>query len=462
MSPLKKEISCIDCSSLILGIIIGTGIFSTFPTLVAKHNTSAVLIILTWLAGGIFAWFGAMCYAELASIYPFAGGDYTFLHKAYVNKGRNIVSFLYAWAKILVIRPSSIAVLALIMANSVQHILVSLYPSAFNASPDNIITLLISIIIVALLTAVNVSRINLSKVFQNSVTVLKVLILLFIISYGILKTNGNAPAAILPESAADKSLWEIIMGFWSAMVLTMWVYGGWNEAVYIAEETKNPSKDIPRALFSGIFLVTLMYIGINFIYIKFLSAEGLSSTFTPSSDIMSQWFGANGGMLMSGIIAVSALGAINGLIMTGGRLSYSIAREYSILSRFAILHPVNKTPGRALLGNLFLTLVLLFLSRGRLGFIENLTFYTAGVFWYFTALVIIGLIITRKKMKKENIPFKVPLFPLFPVLFLLITAGLIWGSIQFKPFETLAGMGILFAGMLSYYLFSMRKERRRL
>ena len=120
---LKKDLSWWDCAAIIVGIIIGTGIFSVFPSLIAMQNSSSFLILLAWVFGGIFAWFGAMCYAELSSIFPHAGGDYTFLHKAYSLKGENLVSFLFAWAKVFVIRPANIVILALIFGDESQKIL---------------------------------------------------------------------------------------------------------------------------------------------------------------------------------------------------------------------------------------------------------------------------------------------------------------------------------------------------
>jgi basic amino acid/polyamine antiporter, APA family len=238
----------------------------------------------------------------------------------------------------------------------------------------------------------------------------------------------------------------------------MWVFGGWNEAVYVAEEIKDSSRNIPKALFAGIFSVTLLYIGINFIYMQYLTPAGLAGTFSPASDLMTIWFGAKGGIIMSTIIILSAAGAINGLTMTGGRMSYAIAKDYPGLNVFSSLHPIYRTPQMALLANLALVTILLFVSRGNIGFVENLTFYTAGVFWYFFALVIVGLMLLRRSIPKENIPYKVPMYPFFPILFLLITLSLIWGSVKFKPYETLSGIAMLTIGIPLYYILYYSKK----
>ena len=235
-------------------------------------------------------------------------------------------------------------------------------------------------------------------------------------------------------------------------VLTMWVYGGWNEAAYVAEEVKNPSKDIPKALFAGIFSVMILYTGINIVYLYHFSPKGLIITKNTANNLMHVWFGIKGGIIMSTIIAISAAGAVNGLIMTGGRISYAFAQNTPILKSFAKIHHKYRTPTAGLMANFILCLIILIISQGSMSFVDNLLFYTAGVHWYFFALVIISLIIFHTKINKENIPFKVPFYPYSPILFLIITGSLIWGSIQYKPFETLAGISILTIGIPIYYL----------
>ncbi|MCP4653755.1 MAG: amino acid permease [Candidatus Omnitrophica bacterium] len=447
----KRDLNWWDCSAIIVGIILGTGIFSVFPALIAQHNVSFALIMLAWIFGGLFAWFGAMCYAELSSLLPWAGGDYTFLSKAYSVKGEGLVSFLFAWAQVFVIRPSSIAVLALIFASELEKVLMF-----FNLGVGRS-ALLLAIVVVAFFTFINMIGITIGKRFQNVMTLVKILILCFIIFYGLFKTP-DTPISYAPVFIPEgKSLWGVMAGFWSALVLTMWVYGGWNEAVYVAEEAKDPYRNIPKALFTGVFWSVIIYLGINLVYVRYFTPAGLAQTFNPASDLMTIWFGVKGGIIMSLVIVVSAASAIHGLILTGGRMSYAVADDFRGLKVFALLHPKRRTPGMALFANFVITILLLTLSRGGIPFVENLTFYTAGVFWYFFALVVISLIILRRKVPKEEIPFKVPFYPFLPILFLFITIGLICGSIKFKPFETLAGIAILNLGIPLYYLLSISK-----
>ena len=159
---------------------------------------------------------------------------------------------------------------------------------------------------------------------------------------------------------------------------------------------------------------------------------------------------------MSTIIIISASGAINGLIMTGGRISHAIAKDYPSLNKLSQIHSTYRTPVNALIANLLITFVLLFVSSGSINFVENLTFYTAGVFWYFFGLVVVGLMIFRKSVPADKIPNKVPLYPYLPILFLVITLSLIWGAIKFKPFETLSGISILTLGIPFYYIINFK------
>jgi len=451
---LRKELAWWDCSAIILGIIIGTGIFSVFPQLIANLNISPGLIMLTWILGGLFAWLGAMCFAELSSIFPSAGGDYTYLRNIYSFKGESLVSFLFAWTQVFVIRPSSIVILALIIGNELDKAI--LKP---NCMPwGNVLTT--ALIVVFFFTLTNCLDLKTSKKLQNTITILKISSLLLIIVIGFLKiqdVQAINSSVLFPVSG--KSFWNSLAGLWSALVLSMWVYGGWNEAVYVAEESKNPIRDIPKSLLMAIFTVSVLYICVNYIYICFLSPEGLAKTSNPASDLMLVWFGARGSTLMSIIISVSAAGAINGLIFTGGRVSYAIFKDYSRLSNLTHLHPKHRTPRKAIIANFILSVILLLISCGKIEFVENLTYYTAGVFWYFIGLVIISLILARRNLPKGKIPFKVPLYPFLPVLFLCITAGLIWGSVKFKPFETLAGISILTLGIPLYYGLNMNRDQ---
>ncbi|MBN1521720.1 MAG: amino acid permease [Candidatus Aureabacteria bacterium] len=455
---LKKELSWWDCSAIIVGIIIGTGIFSIFPKLIAEKNISTGMILLAWFAGGIFAWFGAMCYAELSSLFPHAGGDYTFLHKAYSLKGENLVSFLFGWSQIIVIRPASIVILALIFGKEMQIVFPNFSGMIWN--PPFVFGLALLIVT----TLINILGISAGKHTQNVMTVIKIGILLFLIVNGLIKSfsmdvASNLQPFFLPE---NKNLWSVFPGFISAIVLVMWVYGGWNEAAYVAEEVRNPHRDIPKALFVGIFSVMILYLGINYVFIVHFSPAVMAKSYSPASDLMGMWYSEKGRVIMSSIIMISAAGAVNGLIMTGGRMIYGIAKSTESLFSLSKLHPRFKTPVMPLGVNFVLALILIVISKGDSDFVDSLGFYTAGVYWYFFALVVITLIIIRTKLTNVEIPYKVPFYPLSPIVFLIVSGILIWGAFDYKPFETLVGISLLTVGIPLYYLMHFNRPENSL
>jgi len=188
---LKRELSWWDCSSIIVSIMIGTGIFSVFPALIAQQNPSTLMVLLAWLCGGVFAWCGAMCYAELSSVFIDAGGDYVFLRNIYSYKGENIISFLFAWAQVFVIRPASIALLALIVGEQVAQV------SGQAAMPAAFYVLATALVVTGLVVSINIRGLRVSKQVQNVITFLKIASILAIIGLGLLKTvptdGGLAP-----------------------------------------------------------------------------------------------------------------------------------------------------------------------------------------------------------------------------------------------------------------------------
>jgi APA family basic amino acid/polyamine antiporter len=455
-APFKRILGAWDCANLILGVMIGIGIFSTFPALVAQHVGSSGLILLVWALGGLLAWCVGVCYAELSTIFPSSGGDYAYLRSIYSTRGESVIAFLFGWTTIFIIRPSSIAILALIFSNEMCK--------SFLMTDSRAAILLIAVSLVVLLTVINALSFTIGKNFQNVYTVVKIVLLAFIIGFGLMHPNDAAVVSAPPAAVGNGGIGSLVVGMFRALVLCMWVYGGWSEAVYVVEETRNPSQSIPRALFWGIMCVTVVYMGMQVVYLKYFSAATLGQTFNPASELMGIWFGRSGSAIMSGVIAVAAFGAINGLIITGGRFSRAIANDYPRFNRFASLHARWGTPVKALAANLTITLIMLGISMGKVAFIENLTFYTSGVFWCFFGLVVIGLLILRTHVLPQNRTpgYRSWLYTLNPIVFLVVVIGLIWGAIEFKPLETLTGICILTLGIPIYYALRIDDRRKEL
>ena len=301
----KKELSVFDSTCIIVGIIIGAGIYETAPT-VAACMVSPTGTLTIWFIGGLLALTGALCYAELATTYPRQGGDYVYLTNAY-GKG---TGFLFGWSQLAVVRPADITLMAFIFARYAQQ----LY--SFNYC---IITYAAAVIIT--LTLINALGIKESKWTQNILTVIKTAGLSAVIIAGLLAPASTAPQAHTTPDMADLKL---------AMILVLFTFGGWNEMAYVAAEVKNPNRNIVRALITGTCAVTILYLLANFAFLHALGYEKMTSSQAVAAETISSTLPNISGKAISILICVSTLGAINGLIFTGSRISYAIGTEHNL------------------------------------------------------------------------------------------------------------------------------------
>jgi amino acid transporter len=286
-----KALTLFDSTCLIVGIIVGAGIYQTAPD-VARGAGSAWGVLAIWLCGGVLSLCGALGYAELATAYPREGGDYVYLGRAY---GR-WAGFLFGWAQLAVVRPGDIAVMAFVFGTYARSLL-----------GGN--ELLYAAGAVAALTVINVLGVREGKWTQNLLTVVKLLGLLAIVVGAFIGTP--APAAREPAPPLPASL---------ALILVLFTFGGWNEMAYVAAEVKDPRRNIVRALVIGTAAVTVLYLLVNAAFLHHLGYAGLTQSRAVA--------GVFGGRLISALICVSALGALNGLIFAGARISYAMGAEH--------------------------------------------------------------------------------------------------------------------------------------
>jgi amino acid transporter len=431
-----RQLGLFDAVCIMVGIVIGVGIYES-PPRVAANVSGPTSLLLVWALGGILAFVGALCYAELATAYPRSGGDYVYLTRAYGSW----VGFLYGWAELLVIRTGSIAAMAFVFSDYMTR-LAPLGPR----SP-----VVYAAIIVALLSLVNVLGVREGKWTQNALTVAKVLGLSAIALIGLLSPFDGGPQR---ASAAASS-----GSFALAMIFVLWTYGGWNENAYVAAEVKDPEPNIPRSLLLGTGLVTLIYVGINWVFLYGLGFDKLRSSQAAAADLLAAPFGDVGARLMVIFVAVSALGAVNGQIFTGARIGYALGRDHPVMSRLGVWSPRFGTPAWALVLQAIITLLLIAGFGTRDGF-ETLVKYTAAVFWFFFLLTGVSLFVLRWKDRDRARPYSVVAYPLIPLLFCLSSAYMLYGSLSYAPVESLWGGAIVLSG-LPLYWFSSRTARER-
>jgi len=433
--PLR-QLGLFDAVCIMVGIVIGVGIYES-PPRVAASVSGPTSLLLAWALGGALAFIGALCYAELATAYPRSGGDYVYLTRAYGSW----VGFLYGWAELLVIRTGSIAAMAFVFSDYMTR-LAPLGPR----SP-----VVYAVIIVALLSLVNVLGVREGKWTQNALTVSKVLGLSVIALIGVLSPFDGGPRPASVTSSGSFAL---------AMIFILWTYGGWNENAYVAAEVKDPEPNIPRSLLLGTGLVTLIYLGTNWVFLYGLGFDKLRSSQAVAADLLAAAFGDAGARLMVIFVAVSALGAVNGQIFTGARIGYALGQDHPVLSRLGVWSRGFGTPAWALVVQALITLTLIAAFGSRDGF-ETLVKYTAAVFWFFFLLTGVSLFVLRWKDRGRARPYSVIGYPLIPFIFCLSSAYMLYGSLSYAPLESLWGGAIVLGGLPLYWLSSRIARTRR-
>ncbi len=417
----QPNLSLIDAVSVIVGIVVGAGIFKT-PSQVAANVDSESGFVLVWLVGGMVSLIGALCYGELATTYPHVGGEYHYLSRAF---GRG-VAWLFAWARLVVMQTGSIALLAFVFGDYLSRLFpLGEYTSSIYAASS-----------IILLSAINGMGIKLSKWTQNCLSGAKLLGLLLIVAVG-LALNPT----VVPVETTTKGSYGL------AIVFVLFTYGGWSEAAYIGAELHQVQRNMTRALVISISLITIIFLLVNLAYLKGLGLTALAKSDVVAADLMSAALGENGGRLLSLLIAISVLGATNGTIFTGARTNYALGKQEAHFSYLGRWHQRTHTPVNAILiqGAIALVLVL-FGTLTRTGFVTMVE-YTAPVFWFFLLLTGLSLVLLRHQEPSIPRPFRVPLYPLTPLLFCGTCAYMLYASLTYTGAGALVGVVVLLTGV---------------
>jgi amino acid transporter len=429
-----------DATAIIVGLIVGAGIFKT-PSLVAGFSAGETMMIVWWVAGGLISIVGAMCYAELATAYPSAGGEYHFLGRAF---GRQI-AFLYGWARLTVIVAGSIALFAFLFGDYFSRVV-----NLGEHSP----ALWAGIVVIAL-TAVNYVGIRAGKATQDVFTVLEVGGLVLIVVAGLFLAP-EVPAVAPAVAAEAMKPWHAGAGL--AMIFVLFTYGGWNDAAYISAEVRERERNMARALFLSIGLVMLLYVLVNLAYLKGLGYAGMAKSDAVAADLLGRVWGPAGEKLISVMIAIAAITSINGSIIVGARSNYALGRDWPLLSFLGRWDEASGSPRNAMLvqGAIALALVI-FGAIGKSGF-QGLVEFSAPVFWAFFLLTGVSLFVLRAKEPRAPRPFRVPGYPVVPAIFVLACAYLLYSSLDYHRAHALVGLAVLAVGAV-VMLFGNRGKR---
>lgn len=427
---LRRELGTIDATSIVVGTVMGSGIF-LIPAVIATEVSSPKIVFAIWLVGGTLSLFGALSVAELGSIYPGAGGLYVYLREVYGS----LPAFLYGWGLLTMIHSGSIAAIALGFGVYSSHSL------ALGKIGQKIFTILC----IALLSAVNCFGIRLGKVVQNSLSAIKLtgigtmILLLFIYSS---KVRVLGASLHIPISGTS---W---LSVGTATVAVLWAYEGWHVVSFAAGEMRRPQITLPRSLGIGTAMIIFIYLLANIGYYALLTPGEIRSSPALAAAAIGKCLGTGAGQLISALILISILGSLNGMITTGPRVYYAMARDGLFFSALGRTSSKYNTPiiALALQG---LWAIALSLSGSYQQLLTDVIF-TA---WIFYGLTVGGVIVLRKTNPILVRPYRVPGYPWIPLLFCLAAAGISVSTIVKSPVRSVLGIGLILTGVPVYLLF---------
>lgn len=382
-----------------------------------------------WLAGGVLMLVGALCYAELGTSFPDEGGEYHYLRKAW---GRQL-GLMFAWARGTVIQTGAIAVVAFIYGDYAQRLIpLGSHGAALHAAFS-----------VMLLTTLNVLGTRESKRIQVVLSGLTLLALTGLMLAGLFSSTQVAPAEVEQVARGGSSLG--MMGM--AMVFVLLTYGGWNEAAYLSGELHNPARNMSRVLLLGTLVVTTLYLLANIAFLKIFGLQALSQTDAMGAELMEVIAGPWAAVGLSLLICFAALSTINATILTGARVYYALGRDVPQLSVLGEWNERGSTPVRALIVQGAITLLLIVFGALSKSGVEAMVAYTAPVFWFFMTMTALSLLRLRKLHPHTPRPFRVPLYPLLPLVFACSCLGLFVSSTLYAGMGALLGLLILALGL---------------
>ncbi|MBK9981203.1 MAG: amino acid permease [Saprospiraceae bacterium] len=426
--PLKKSINFFALIMIAAGSSIGSGIFIS-PSDVAGQLSSGAQIIVVWLIGGIVTMTGALSFGELAARHPGTGGVYIYLKEAYGD----MVAFLYGWCNLTVITSGAIAALCLAFARYFS--IIFHFGSGFNI-PIALSALLI-------VTVINMLGAKLSAIFSSTLTVMKVLgigiIVIICFSYGShLLTNLHK---------VDEGTVKISFGI--ALVGVLWSYGGWHHASYVGGEVNNAQKVLPKALLFGAIIITLAYISVNAAYLSVMTTREIASSTAVASDALSR-VTMIGGLLVAVLIGFSTFGTAGIYTLSAPRIYFKMGEDRTFFPWLSDLHPKFGTPMKAVLLQSSWAAVLMVFW----GTFEKLTTYVVFMDWIFMTMAAIGLFIFRRREPETSgTKYKVPFFPIVPMIFIGISTWFLISTIFGRPYQAVAGLILMGIGLPVYFYF---------
>jgi APA family basic amino acid/polyamine antiporter len=420
---------------MVVGTIIGASIFVQ-PSEITRQLPSVAAIILAWLVAGVLTLFGALVCAELASAFPRTGGVYVFLKEAYSPAA----GFLWGWAMFWSMHTGIIAAIAVVFARYTAHFV----------PLDETGLRIVAVGVIVILSAVNYLGVRHGGLVQSAFTAAKLLAIAAIIAVGAV-WSGQQPVTVGSATSGPVSL----EGFVLAIAAGLFAYGGWHMVTYAAGETKDPTRTIPRALVLGTLIVTVCYAGLNAVYLRVLPLEAVRSSTRVAADAADVLFGGGGASFMAALVMISTFGAVNGIILAGPRVYYSMAQDGLLFKWMGTVHPRFDTPHISIVAQAVVASVLA--ATNTYGALFSRVIYTE---WIFFAAMAAGLILLRRR-KGYQPAYRIPGYPAVPLAFIISAMVIVVMQIRAVPGDSVIGLGVVLAGLPVYFLWVRRARGAR-
>ena len=440
-SAPRRVLSTFDGIVLVVGLVVGAGIFRS-PPIVAANVADVWSFFAVWVAGGLVALAGALCYAELATAYPHPGGEYHVLRYTFGQS----TGFMLGWARMTVMQTGSIALLAFVFADYAVRLLPG--DGASGASGRVATGPALAAAVVVVLTLVNMAGLRPGRRAQYALTAVEIggLCAVIVAGFAVALRGTGADVGPAAAPAAPPSSNPAL-----ALVFVLLTYGGWSEAAYLSAELRDRERGVRRTLTWAVSTVTALYLLANVAYAGALGLDGVSRSSAVAVDIMRTAAGSWGGVAVGVIVMASALSSANASMITGARGSFAVGRTVSPLGGLGVWRETapddSGAPRRALIVQAIISLLLVaFGAATRAGF-ETMVAYTAPVFWLTLLLMGVALFVLRRREPGRERPFRVPLYPLTPLLFCVASAGMLYSSVAYAGRGALLGVAVMLAGL---------------
>ncbi len=455
---LVRQLGTFDSIMMMVGIVIGSGIFLT-TGIMAQSIPSAGLLLLAWLVGGVLTLTGALTFAELGAAMPHAGGQYVYLREAYGN----LSAFLFGWILFLVSMGGSIAALGVGFAEysgyffpalSTQRIIFSKEIGILGSGYTFALSVgqLVAVAVILFLSAFNYVGVAFGKIIQNIFTVVKIGAILAFVILGF--TIGRTAPIDYTLNPTGLSAGGLLVGFGVAIIAVSWAFDGWHNITYVAGEIENPKRNLPIALVAGTLIITTLYMLVNFVYLAALPVDDMVGVVRIAEQAATALHGDVAAGLISAAVIISIFGALNGAIFAGPRVYYAMARDGVFFRKVGEVHPRFRTPALAILlqaiwaGLLALT-----------GSYEQLFTYVVFVSFIFWIAATAAVFVLRRSQPDLPRPYKTWGYPVVPLVFIVTMSAILVNTLFARPVESLAGLGLTLVGIPVYYRWRRSSQR---